>query len=72
MIYMQAGCFQHRQWVAQRELSQFLVSVEAIDGPATDVSALNAGREDIVFPLMQAAAERAIAKGAQVIILGST
>lgn len=66
------GCFQHREWVRQRGLSPFLASVEAINGPKTDVSALNSGREDEVFPLMKVAAERAIAKGAEVIILGST
>eukprot|EP00802_Teleaulax_amphioxeia_P015349 Tamp_15438.p1 GENE.Tamp_15438~~Tamp_15438.p1 ORF type:complete len:375 (-),score=66.55 Tamp_15438:320-1444(-) len=66
------GCFQHRNWVAQRGLSKFLAAVEPINGPKTDVSALSSGREDQVFPLMQAAAERAIQQGAEVIILGST
>ena len=65
------GCFQHRNWVEQRGLSCFLAAVEPTN-VKTDVSALNSGREDEVFPCMLAAAERAIAKGADVIILGST
>jgi len=65
------GCFQHRNWVEQRGLSRFLASVEPTN-IQTDVSALNAGREEEVFPMLQEAAERAISKGAEVIILGST
>ena len=65
------GCFQHRNWVEQRGLSKFLAAVEPTN-IHTDVSALNSGREEEVFPKMLAAAERAIGKGAEVIILGST
>ena len=68
----EAGCFNHRQWAEQRNLSQFLVAVEPIGVGKTDVSKLLTGQEEDIFPLMKEAADRAIAKGADVILLGST
>ena len=68
----EAGCLNHRQWAEQRQLSQFLAAVEPIGGGKTDVAKLMTGKEEAMFPLMKAAAERAIAKGADVILLGST
>ncbi|MSO64652.1 MAG: hydrogenase expression protein HupH [Alphaproteobacteria bacterium] len=46
-------------------------AVEHFDTPP-DFANLLVGKEDKVFPKMRAAAERAIAKGAEVICLGST
>ena len=68
----EAGCFNHWQWAEQRNLSQFMAAAEPIGGGKTDVSKLMTGKEEDMFPLMKAAAERAIAKGADVILLGST
>ncbi len=68
----EAGCLNHRQWAEHRQLSQFLAAVEPIGGGKTDVAKLMTGKEEAMFPLMKAAAERAIAKGADVILLGST
>lgn len=65
------GAFSHHQWVADRQLSQFCASVEWFGG-TTNVSALLTGQEKRVFPLMKAACERAVKKGAEVIVLGST
>lgn len=68
----EAGCLNHRQWAEHRNLSQYLAAVEPIGGGKTDVAKLMTGKEEDMFPLMKAAAERAIAKGADVILLGST
>lgn len=68
----EAGCFNHWQWAEQRNLSQFMAAAEPIGGGKTDVSKLMTGKEEDMFPLMKAAAERAMAKGADVILLGST
>ncbi|MBM3503705.1 MAG: hydrogenase expression protein HupH [Alphaproteobacteria bacterium] len=67
----EVGAFSHHKWVAERQLTPFLAAVEPI-GAETDVAKLMTGKEDRVFPLMKAAAERAIKKGAEVIVLGST
>jgi allantoin racemase len=67
----EAGAFSHHKWVAERQLTPFLAAVEPIGGE-TDVARLMTGQEDKIFPLMKAAAERAIKKGAEVIVLGST
>ncbi|MDC0073368.1 aspartate/glutamate racemase family protein [Alphaproteobacteria bacterium] len=67
-----AGCFSHQQWADQRNLSQFLAAVEPISGSNTDISKLLTGQEEEMFPLMKIAAEKAISKGADVILLGST
>ena len=67
----EAGCFSHWQWVAQRQLTPFCAAVEPI-GTTTDVAKLMDGKEDEILPLMKAAAERALDKGAEVIVLGST
>jgi len=68
----EAGCFNHWQWAEQRNLSQFMAAAEPIGGGKTDVAKLMTGKEEDMFPLMKAAAERAMAKGADVILLGST
>jgi allantoin racemase len=52
-------------------LDSFCASVENYDVPP-DYSNLMAGKEDKVFPKMQAACERAMAAGADVVCLGST
>lgn len=52
-------------------LEPFCASVENYDVPPDYVN-LMAGKEDATFPKMLAACERAIDKGADVIILGST
>ena len=67
----EVGCFSHRQWVAQRHLTSFCAAIEPIGG-TTDVAKLMTGQEDEILPLMKAAAERAMDKGAEVIVLGST
>ena len=66
------GCFSHWRWVAQRQLTQFCAAVEPIGGGSTDVTKLMDGKEEEMLPLMKVAAERAMAKGAEVIVLGST
>ena len=68
----EAGCLNHRQWAQHRNLAQYLAAVEPVGGGKTDVAKLMTGKEEDMFPLMKAAAERAIAKGADVILLGST
>ncbi len=68
----EAGCLNHWQWAEQRNLAQFMAAAEPIGGGKTDVAKLMTGKEEDMFPLMKAAAERAIAKGADVIMLGST
>jgi len=52
-------------------LSNQCAAVEHFDTPP-DFANLLSGKEDKVFPKMKAAAERAMAKGAEVICLGST
>ena len=67
----EVGVFSHQQWIAARQLSQFCSAIEPIGG-TTDVSSLMSGKEAEILPLMRSAAERAVDKGAEVIILGST
>ncbi len=53
------------------EVSQFCTSIELFEAKS-DMKALFTGREAEVFPKMKAAAENGLAKGADVVILGST
>lgn len=59
------------KFVRSLGLEAFCAAVENYDVPPDYVN-LMAGKEDKTFPRMQEACERAIAKGADVIILGST
>ena len=60
-----------RKFVAALGLAPFCAAIENYDVPP-DYKNLMAGKEDETFPRMQAACERAIEKGADVICLGST
>jgi allantoin racemase len=60
-----------RKAVHEYGLSGQCAAVEHFDTPP-DFANLLSGKEDKVFPKMKAAAERAMAKGAEVICLGST
>ena len=53
------------------EVSQFCTSIELFEAQS-DMKALFTGREAEVFPRMKTACENGLAKGADVIILGST
>jgi len=67
------GLHNQWSWVTRRRLAPFCVSVEAAVGSKpSDVAALLTGREEEMFPLLKAAGQRAIDKGAEVLILGST
>ena len=67
------GVHNHWTWVAQRQLTPFCAAVEAAVGSKpTDVGALLTGKEEEMFPLLKEAGQRAIDKGAEVLILGST
>ncbi len=67
------GIHNHWTWVAQRQLTPFCAAVEAAVGAKpTDVGALLTGKEEEMFPLLKEAGQRAIDKGAEVLILGST
>jgi allantoin racemase len=59
------------KYVRALGLEPFCAAVESYD-VAPDYVNLMGGKEDTTFPKMQAACERAIAKGADVLILGST
>lgn len=59
------------KFVRSLGLESFCAGVENYDVPPDYVN-LMSGKEDATFPKMQAACERAIANGADVIILGST
>ena len=61
----------NKKVLAEWGLAHRCAAIESYDSPP-DFANLMAGKEDEVFPKMQAAAERAIAAGADVICLGST
>lgn len=68
-----AGIHNHWSWVRARGLENFCAVVEtAIGATGTNVASLLNGKEDEMFPLLKEAGLRAIAKGAEVLILGST
>ena len=67
------GIHNHWSWVRLRGLEPFCAAVEAALGKTgTNVANLLTGKEDEMFPLLRDAGLRAIAKGAEVLVLGST
>jgi allantoin racemase len=70
-MYTDAGLAFYKNLMKKFEVSQFCTSIELFEAPS-DVRALFTGREDEVFPKMKFACENGLAKGADVIILGST
>ena len=69
--YSEAWLAFYKNLMKKFEISQFCTSVELFEAKS-DMKALLAGREAEVFPKMQEACERGLAKGADVIVLGST
>ena len=67
----QPAILRNKKALAEWGLAHRCAAIESYDSPP-DFSNLMSGKEDEVFPKMQAAAERAIAAGADVICLGST
>ena len=69
--YTDAWLAFYKNLMKKFEVSQFCTSVELFEAKS-DMKALFSGREAEVFPKMQEACERGLAKGADVIVLGST
>ena len=69
--YTDAWLAFYKNLMKKFEVSQFCTSVELFEAKS-DLRALFTGREAEVFPIMKETCERGLAKGADVIVLGST
>ena len=69
--YTDAGLAFYKNLMKKFEVSQFCTSIELFEAKS-NMRELFTGREDEVFPKMKVACENGLAKGADVIILGST
>lgn len=69
--YTDAGLAFYRNLMKKFEVSQFCASIELFEA-RSDMKVLFTGREAEVFPRMKTACENGLAKGADVIVLGST
>lgn len=69
--YTDAWLAFYKNLMKKFEVSQFCTSIELFEAQS-DMKALFTGREAEVFPAMKEACERGLARGADVIVLGST
>ena len=69
--YTDAWLAFYKNLMKKFEVAQFCTSIELFEAKS-DMKALFTGREAEVFPTMKTACERGLAKGADVIVLGST